>query len=173
MIALFHRERTGEGREIESGMFETMAAFMLVEHANGAMFSPPLGLQTYPRAVAPQSKTLPDQRLPYLRTGIQRQAAVRLHRRRPAGMGWANASPQDWLDLLRSLDIPAASFRTLGELFENAHLNEVEFVETVDAPNGPSVFSWTADLVLKNSRSYRRPGPRLGAHTTEIATQRR
>src|SRR3546814_10629807 len=38
MMALFHRARTGEGQEVEVGMFETMASFMLVEHANGAMF---------------------------------------------------------------------------------------------------------------------------------------
>nr|MDT0666302.1 CoA transferase [Micromonospora sp. DSM 115978] len=56
MMALFHRERTGEGQEVEVSMFETMAAFMLVEHANGAMFSPPLGPALYPRAVTPNRK---------------------------------------------------------------------------------------------------------------------
>lgn len=56
MMALFHRERTGEGQEVEVGMFETMAAFMLVEHANGAMFTPPLGSAAYPRAVAPNRR---------------------------------------------------------------------------------------------------------------------
>ena len=40
MMALFHRERTGEGQEVEVSMFETMASFMLVEHANGAHVRP-------------------------------------------------------------------------------------------------------------------------------------
>jgi hypothetical protein len=34
-------------------MCETMASFTLVEHANGAMFDPPLGPAIYPRTVAP------------------------------------------------------------------------------------------------------------------------
>ncbi|MBD0323481.1 MAG: CoA transferase, partial [Aldersonia sp.] len=56
LMALFHRERTGEGQEVEVAMFETMAAFMLVEHANGALFNPPLGPAAYPRALTPNRK---------------------------------------------------------------------------------------------------------------------
>jgi crotonobetainyl-CoA:carnitine CoA-transferase CaiB-like acyl-CoA transferase len=80
MMALFHRERTGEGQEVEVSMFETMASFMLVEHANGAMFSPPLGPAIYPRAVAPN-------RRPYRTKDGQISAMVRVHRGCTAGVG--------------------------------------------------------------------------------------
>ena len=56
MMALYHRERTGEGQEVEVAMFETMASFMLVEHANGAIFDPPVGSANYHRAVAPNRR---------------------------------------------------------------------------------------------------------------------
>ena len=56
IMALFHRERTGEGQEVEVGMFETMASFMLTEHASGMLFDPPLGPAHYHRAVARNRK---------------------------------------------------------------------------------------------------------------------
>jgi crotonobetainyl-CoA:carnitine CoA-transferase CaiB-like acyl-CoA transferase len=39
-MARLPRESSGEGQEVEVARFESMASFMLVEHANGAMFDP-------------------------------------------------------------------------------------------------------------------------------------
>jgi len=55
-MALFHRARTGEGQELEVTMFEALASFMLVEHANGRMFSPPTTPAHYHRAVEPNRR---------------------------------------------------------------------------------------------------------------------
>ena len=45
----------GAGLDI-IGMFETMASFMLAEHASGMLFDPPLGPAHYHRAVARNRK---------------------------------------------------------------------------------------------------------------------
>jgi crotonobetainyl-CoA:carnitine CoA-transferase CaiB-like acyl-CoA transferase len=192
MMALFHRERTGEGQEVEVSMFETMASFMLVEHANGAMFSPPLGSATYPRAVTPNRK-------PYrTRDGHisalvynDKQWSAFINAVKPAWAGehfatleqrarqidtvyallgktFLERTTQDWLDLLRSLDIPAAPVRTLDELFDNPHLNEAGFFETVDTPNGPVRFPGTPAWFSQTPGRIAGPAPRLGAHTREI-----
>ena len=152
MMALFHRERTGEGQEVEVSMFETMASFMLVEHANGAMFDPPLGPAVYPRTVAPN-------RRPY-RTKDGHIAALIYNDKhwnafigavRPA---WATElyatlelrandidtvyglvaqtmlerTTDEWLALFRELEIPAAPLNTPDALFDHPHLNAVGIV---------------------------------------------
>ncbi|MEU1445877.1 MULTISPECIES: CaiB/BaiF CoA transferase family protein [Streptomyces] len=192
MMALFHRERTGEGQEVEVGMFETMAAFMLVEHANGAMFSPPLGSAAYPRAVAPNRKpyrTKDGHLSALVYNDKQWSAFVKAVRPTWAGEQFATLeqrarqidtvyallgetflerTTQDWLDLLKSLDIPAAPVRTLDELFDHPHLNEVGFFETVDSPNGPVRFPGMPAWFSRTPGRVAGPAPRLGAHTEEI-----
>jgi crotonobetainyl-CoA:carnitine CoA-transferase CaiB-like acyl-CoA transferase len=192
MMALFHRERTGQGQEVEVSMFETMASFMLVEHANGAMFDPPLGAAVYPRAVAPNRK-------PYRTRDGQISALVYNDKQwsafinavQPAWAGdqfatleqraqqintvyallgetFLERTTQEWLDLLRSLEIPAAPIRTLDELFDNPHLNEAGFFETVDTPNGPVRFPGVPTWFSQTPGRVAGPAPRLGAHSNEV-----
>jgi crotonobetainyl-CoA:carnitine CoA-transferase CaiB-like acyl-CoA transferase len=173
-------------------MFETMAAFMLVEHANGAMFSPPLGSAVYPRAVTPSRKPYrtKDGHISALVYNDKQWSAF-INAVKPAWAGGQFATleqrarqieevyallgetflthkTQYWLDLLRSLDIPAAPVHTLDELFDNPHLNEAGFFETVDTPNGPVRFPGTPTWFSQTPGRIAGPAPRLGAHTQEI-----
>ena len=55
-MALFHRERTGQGQEVHVPMLETMLSFLLVEHLWGAVLNQPeLGLG-YPRMLTPHRR---------------------------------------------------------------------------------------------------------------------
>ena len=192
MMALFHRERTGEGQEVEVSMFETMASFMLVEHANGAMFTPPLGPALYPRTVAPN-------RQPY-RTNDGYIAALVYNDKHWSAFveavkpPWASdafatleqrarqidavyallaetfkeRTTAEWLDLFRELEIPAAPLRTPDELFDNPHLNAVGLFETVQTPHGPVRFPGVPTWFSRTPGRVAGPAPELGADTAEV-----
>ena len=70
IAALYAREKTGEGQEIEIPMFETTVSFTMTEHLNGSLHDPPLGDPVYPRVVSPA-------RRPY-RTADGHLAAMRV-----------------------------------------------------------------------------------------------
>ncbi|NOP95331.1 MULTISPECIES: CoA transferase [Mycolicibacterium] len=194
-MALFHRERTGEGQEVEVSMFETMASFMLVEHANGAMFDPPLGPAVYPRAVTPNRRPYEtkDGHIAALIYNDKHWNAF-IDRVQPAwntpdyatleqrarqidtvygllAQTLKERTTAEWLDLFAELEIPAAPMLTPDELFDNEHLNAVGLFETVDTPHGrvrmPGVPTWFS----------RTPGrvagyaPELGADTAEVLAE--
>src|ERR1700758_477035 len=58
-MALFHRERTGEGQEVHVPMLETMVAFNLVDHLwHGVLAEPEKGLG-YPRMLTEHHRPFP------------------------------------------------------------------------------------------------------------------
>ena len=192
MMAPFHRERTGEGQEVEVAMFETMASFMLVEHANGAMFDPPVGPAVYHRTIAPNRK-------PY-RTKDGYISALIYNDKHWSGFidavqpAWnserfatlearaaeidtiyalvattmTERTTDEWLKLFVELEIPAAPLNTPADLFDDEHLNAVGFFETVQTPHGvariPGVPTWFS----RTPGRVGGPAPLLGADTAEV-----
>jgi crotonobetainyl-CoA:carnitine CoA-transferase CaiB-like acyl-CoA transferase len=155
-------------------------------------FSPPLGPAAYPRAVAPNRKPYrtKDGHISALVYNDKQWSAF-INAVKPAWAGehfatleqrarevdtvyallgetFLKRTTQDWLELLRSLDIPAAPVHTLDELFDNPHLNAVGFFETVDTPNGPVRFPGTPTWFSRTPGRIAGPAPRLGAHTQQI-----
>jgi crotonobetainyl-CoA:carnitine CoA-transferase CaiB-like acyl-CoA transferase len=56
IAALYARERTGLGQEIEVPMFETLVSFMMTEHLCGSITEPAAGPPEYPRVTAPDRR---------------------------------------------------------------------------------------------------------------------
>ncbi|PJK19915.1 CaiB/BaiF CoA transferase family protein [Mycolicibacterium goodii] len=195
MMALFHRERTGEGQEVEVSMFETMASFMLVEHANGAMFDPPLGPAVYPRTVA-------TNRRPYETKDGHIAALVYNDKHWNAFVGAVQPawnSPEyatleararqidtvyglvaqtlkerttaEWLDLFQDLEIPAAPIHTPDALFDNEHLNAVGLFQTVDTRYGPVRFPGVPTWFSKTPGRVTGFAPELGADTDDVLAE--
>jgi crotonobetainyl-CoA:carnitine CoA-transferase CaiB-like acyl-CoA transferase len=195
MMALFHRERTGEGQEVEVTMFEAMTSFMLVEHANGAMFSPPTTPAHYHRAVEKNRRPYRTKD-GYVAALIYNDkhwnafmAAVKpvweteefstLEKRAMQigrvygllGETFLERTTQEWLDLLRALHIPASRLRSTDELFDNAQLDAIGFFETIDTPQGPTRFPGVPTWFSATPGSVAGPAPRLGEHNAELLAE--
>ncbi|HEY9304379.1 MAG TPA: CoA transferase, partial [Mycobacterium sp.] len=172
-----------------------MASFMLVEHANGAMFDPPLGPAVYPRTVAPN-------RRPY-RTKDGYIAALIYNDRHWAAFiqavepPWASdlyatlesrarqidtvyalladtlreRTTDEWLTLFRELEIPAAPLRTPDTLFDDPHLNAAGFFETLPTEHGPVRFPGVPTWFSRTPGRVAGPAPQLGADTSDVLAE--
>lgn len=198
MMALFHRERTGEGQEVEVSMFETMASFMLVEHANGAMFDPPLGPAVYPRTVAPNRRpyATKDGHVAALIYNDKHWNAFITAVRPPWSVGheakyatlalrakqidtvyglvaqtMRERTTAEWLALFEELEIPATPINSLDALFESPQLNAVGLFETVQTPDGPVRFPGVPTWFSRTPGRVRGPAPKLGADTEAVLAE--
>ena len=195
MMALFHRERTGEGQEVEVTMFEALASFMLVEHANGKLFNPPLGPAHYHRAVERNRKPYKtsdghiaalvynDKHWNAFIEAVQPEwdspefATLELRAKQIGrvygllGETFLTRTTQEWLDLLRELNIPASPLRTTDELFDNPHLNAVGFFEPIESDYGTITYPGVPTWFGASPGKVRGPAPRLGEHNDELKAE--
>ncbi len=192
MAALFHRERTGEGQEVDVSMFEAAVAFMLVEHIGGSAFDPPRGEPVYNRVVAVDRRPVRTQTgwlavMVYTNdqwrrfcTAIDRHDWIVDPRfvtldRRVEHADVVNTllhelfmtrTAEDWLELLHRIDVPVAPINEPADLFDDPHLADIGFFKTViDDTGQPCRFT---DIPVKFSRTpggFDQPGPALGRHT--------
>jgi crotonobetainyl-CoA:carnitine CoA-transferase CaiB-like acyl-CoA transferase len=197
LMALYHRERTGgrgkgEGQEVEVTMFEAMASFMLVEHANGAMFTPPTTPAHYHRAVEKNRRpyrtkdghiaalVYNDKHWNAFIAAVQPEWACEefdtLEKRAKQigrvygllGQTFLTRTTDEWLDVLNELQIPCSRLQTTDELFDNEHLAAIDFFETVDSPWGPIRFPGVPTWFSKTPGHVAGPPPLPGEHDDEV-----
>ena len=194
--ALYHRAMTGQGQEIEVPMFETMAQFVLADHMGGAAFVPPEGPMGYERLL---SRTRGPYRTkdgylclvvyldrdwrafsalvgcPELLDTDERYSTQAIRTRHAELMGsfLAEHTPskttEEWLRLLREVDIPACAVNNIEDLFEDPHLQAVGFFQEVDHPTeGRLKVSRFPVRFSRSPASIRRLPPNLGEHTDAV-----
>lgn len=196
MAALFHRERTGEAQHVEVPMFETLTAFLLIEHMDGATFEDIPRDFGYARMLVPHRRPVRTADgyitiLPY--TNVQWARFFKaVDRNDMIDHPWVTdmdarsrnigavydmvaelaltRTTDDWLDLMEQADIPAMPVRNLSELPNDPHLAAIGFFQRIEHPTEGSI--WTTKPPIRFSatpaRSDLRPAPRLGEHTDEI-----
>jgi crotonobetainyl-CoA:carnitine CoA-transferase CaiB-like acyl-CoA transferase len=195
LAALYHQARTGEGQEVEVPMFESMAAWIMVEHLYGETFVPPLDTIGYKRILNPNRRPfqtkdgylailpytdqnwrdfftltdrqdlLGDPRFKTLGTRL-RHIEILYDELRKIALTRTNA---EWLAALDRLNIPAMTVNTLESLLHDPHLEAGGFWQTVEHPTeGTLRLPGIPATYSKTPGAIRRLPPRLGEHSEEI-----
>lgn len=198
MAALLHRERTGEGQEIEVPMFETMVGFNMIEHGMGLLYEKPRGGGGYPRALSKHRRPHKTKDgyigvLPYNekhwraffemtgRSDLQQDPRFATYTSRYTHIDElyktlaeiiATRSTSEWLVLLDEAGIPAMPVNSLDDLIDDEHLKQTGFWHTLEHSEAGTMR--TPAIGPRFSRSpgtLRRAAPRLGEHTREILSE--
>ena len=197
--ALFHRERTGEGQFVEVPMMECITSFTLAEHLFGHVYDPPTGPWSYPRVTNPQRKpyaTLDGHigLLPYTdgqwdqffaaagwADTFGKDPRFADYRTRMAHVRELFAlveevvrtkTTDEWLDLLKPLQIPVVRMNRLDDLPGDPHLAAVHFFERYEHPEAGAYIGMKPPVTYAASpANVRRHPPKLGEHTAEILAE--
>ncbi len=194
MAALFERERNGGGQEIEVPMFETLTSFSMLEHLCGAMFDPPIGPTGYPRALSPQRRPYrtsdgyiavmiyndrhwtnffdaignpewsKDPMFKSLRTRTENITKVLGH----LSEVLEQRTTQEWMDILTEAQCPAMPVRSIDDLIDDPHLEQVGFWHRCSTADGEIRMPGLPVRFSKTPGEAGEPGPRLGQHSREI-----
>ena len=197
--ALFHKAKTGEGQFVEVPMLECLVSFNLVENMFGHTFAPPTGQWGYTRSVNPNRKPFPTKDgyiglLPYTDQQwdqffeiagwgetVSKDPRFSDFRTRASNISALYAmvdevtktrTTDEWLELLKPLQIPVVKMNRLDDLFDDPHLNDVGLFEQHQHPEaGPYVSIRPPVKFSASPANIRRHPPRLGQHTEEVLAE--
>lgn len=195
LAALFHRERTGEGQDIEVPMFESMVAFNMVEHLWGQTFEPALGTAGYTRLLAETRKPYPTKDgflavLPYWNNHwgtfcevaevphlaederfIDMQARTKniIDTCDVIGQAIAKKTTAEWLEIFAPTNVPHMVMNRLDEVKDDPHLAASGFWQIHEHPTEGKLRMASPPINFsKTPASIRALAPRLGEHSAEI-----
>ena len=198
LAALFYRERTGVGQEIEVPMFETMVSFVMAEHIWGEVFEPKLGEAGYTRLMSHHRKPYKTKDgyiavLPYMNNHWQtfcekaeREDLIKDERFKDlssrvkniddtyseTGKILATKTTQEWLDIFAETKVPVIVVNSLEDLFDDPHLEAVDFWQSFEHPTeGQLKMPGFPSKFSKTPASIRKHAPKLGEHSKEILAE--
>ena len=198
LAALLHRERTGQGQNVEVPMLETITAFVLMEHMGGHSFRPSTAPAGYARllsggrkpaatkdghiAILPYSE---DQWVDFFtamdRTDLIETMHIHDKAKRNANIQGLYAQMRALLKerttaeamaLCRKYDIPATEIYALDKLIEHPQLQAVGLFERAEHPSeGAVTYVRPTAKFSKSPAGIRQHAPRMGENSREILTE--
>jgi crotonobetainyl-CoA:carnitine CoA-transferase CaiB-like acyl-CoA transferase len=192
--ALFHRERSGQGQEIEVPMFETLVSYVMAEHLYGRAFEPAEGEAGYVRLLARNRRPFKTRDghialLPYLNEHwtkfctlagrgdlIEDPRFASLASRlanidevyREVGEIAGTRTTAEWLDALGD-QVPVMIVNDLEDLLVDPQLESSGFWRFLDHPSeGRLRLAGIPTTFSETPGEVRRHPPRLGEHSVEV-----
>ena len=159
-MALFHRERTGEGQKLHVPMYESFAAFVVSEHMQGQTVVPSTGPAGYTRMLTSHRKPYETRDgficvVPYTqkhwanflalvgRADLIKDPRFSNQTERTKNIdtlyeivsdNMKSRSTNNWIIALSDADIPAGPMNSPEDLFECPHLKAVEMFPEIEHP---------------------------------------
>lgn len=197
LAAVVRRCRTGRGEAVVVPMFEFMSMWLLIEQQGGWVFDPPLGPTGYARTASPGRRPFrtsngsiavlmytdrqwekfyliagrPDMAADerFSNIGGRTEHADFLNSFVDGAM--ATRTTEEWLELFKQASIPAMPVNTVEKLFDDKHLQAVDFLQEVEHPSEGSLKLARLPFQFSEGVAHVRHAPRLGEHTREILAQ--
>ena len=193
--ALFARERTGSGQFVEIPMFEQLVWFVLAEHLFGHNFVPPMGALGYTRVTGAWRRPYKTKdghlcMMAYTERHWRKfwpavgkpelcddprfsSIAARSHNvvalYELAGACLAERTTDEWIALLRGLEIPCAKMASLDDLLTDPQLTATGFFKHAHHPTEGNILYTDLPVRFSGSTSTeQRLQPRLGEHSFEV-----
>ena len=194
-MALYRRERTGEGQEVHVPMTETMLNFNMIEHLWGAVLDEREQGMGYIRMLTPYRRPYATQdghicllantadQWRRLFTAIDRPDLAQdprfaklvdralnlpaLYALVEEAMGTATTA--EWMARLDAADIPNGPVLTLDGLLDDPYLRETGYFQHVEHPTEGRMITTAVPTEFSESPGgVRCLAPRLGQHTAEV-----
>ena len=196
LAALYSRDRTGRGQQVDVPMFETMVPYVLGDHLYGNKFVPSQGDFGYPRLLARSRRPYRTQDawvccaiyhdhhwkaflevigMPQLWQTDPRLATMTtrtVHAEELSafvGEQLAQRTTAQWQEALASADIPVFPMNSFESLLDDPHLKDIGFFSEVEHPQLGTLREMAVPSEWHGTppSGYRLP-PQLGEHSREI-----
>lgn len=194
LAALLHRQKTGEGQQIEVPMFETMVQFLMIEHLGDRTFGPSeeIGYARVLSQLRKPHRTLDGFvcALPYNdrnwrdffaivdRPDLAEDSRFSSQSARSnnyevlyslLGEILATQTTAYWLEKLRPASIPVAPVLGLKALLDDPHLNAVKLFQSVKHPTEGQITAIRSPVAFSATPAQTgKPAGVVGADTLEV-----